>query len=71
MIGIVFEKIIFVGREYVTELNRNNAYNLCKGIDIADTPFIALCLQLDALLWTGDQKLKDGLKLRNFNKFYN
>lgn len=71
VLGIVFEKIVFIGREYITDSNKILAHNLCEDIDPADTPFVALSLQLNALIWTGDQKLKDGLRLRNFDSFFN
>lgn len=31
------------------------AYNLCRDIDGTDTPHVALTLELNALLWTGDK----------------
>jgi predicted nucleic acid-binding protein len=41
-----------------------------KVVDIKDFPFVALTIELDALLWTGDNKLKNGLKAKGFNLFY-
>ncbi len=46
------------------------AFRLCRGIDEKDTPYIALTLELDAMLWTNDKALKIGLKKKGFNKFY-
>ena len=47
--------------------------NLCEGcgkeIDEDDTPFIALTLELNALFWTGDRRLKRNLKERGFALF--
>jgi predicted nucleic acid-binding protein len=46
------------------------AYNLCKDVDENDTPHIALTLELDGLLWTGDNKLKLGLQRQGFTRFF-
>ena len=55
------EKLIF-------KENWKKAYELCRDIDLKDISFIALSIELDALLWTGDNKLKDGLIKKGFNK---
>ena len=34
------------------------AYNLCKNIDKKDLLFIALTLEFNGLLWTGDNKCR-------------
>lgn len=46
------------------------AYDLCKGIDETDTPHVALTLELNGQLWTGDKNLKDGLKRKGFDRFF-
>ncbi|MEI7935826.1 MAG: PIN domain-containing protein [Verrucomicrobiota bacterium] len=33
-------------------------------------PFIALTLHLDGRLWTGDDKLKAGLRAKGFDRFF-
>lgn len=45
---------------------RRQAYALCADIDEADTPHVALALHLSGLLWTGDKRLKSGLKSKGF-----
>lgn len=49
---------------------RKQAFQLCKDIDEADSPQIALTLHLDGLLWTGDKKLKNGLRQQGFQLFF-
>jgi predicted nucleic acid-binding protein len=63
-------RISFVREELIPESIFNKAYLLCKDIDEKDTPFVALTLFLDAHLWTGDKKLKEGLKGKGFHKFF-
>jgi len=66
----IIERIKFVPIDFIGLQSRQNAYNLCKDIDIKDTPFVALTIDLKIPLWTGDKKLKDGLKNKGFNDFY-
>jgi predicted nucleic acid-binding protein len=46
------------------------ARRLCAGIDLKDTPFMALTLHLDGVLWTVDAELRDGLSARGFSHFF-
>jgi predicted nucleic acid-binding protein len=46
------------------------ARDLCRGVDETDTPHVALALQLNALLWTGDKRLREGLAARGFDRFF-
>jgi predicted nucleic acid-binding protein len=46
------------------------ARRLCSGIDEKDTPFIALAIHLNAHLWTEDSELKNGLRAKGFNLFF-
>jgi predicted nucleic acid-binding protein len=46
------------------------ARRLCSGIDEKDTPFIALVIHLNARLWTEDDELKKGLRVKEFNLFF-
>ncbi len=43
------------------------AENLTAAIDVKDTIYVALTIELDALLWTGDKKLYNGLRRKKFN----
>jgi predicted nucleic acid-binding protein len=66
----MFEKITFVNENLVSSENKQKAYQLCKDVDEDDTPIVALALQLGAPVWTGDEKLKKGLRAKGFNSFF-
>lgn len=66
----IIERVQFLPIDFLSKNSKQKAYDLCKDIDLKDTPFIALSIELDIPLWTGDKKLKEGLKLKGFNRFY-
>ena len=68
--GKILSKIHFVKEDLVSFENYDFAYNLCKGIDENDTPFIALALEIDGYFLTGDSKLKKHLRIQGFNRFF-
>lgn len=67
----IIESINFIPLDLIGLDSRQKAYDLCKDIDIKDTPFIALAIELNIPIWTGDKRLKDGLKLKGYQEFYN
>ena len=56
--------------DLITSSNRLSAYQLCQDVDKEDTPHVALTLELNGILWTGDKKLKEGLIRKGFDRFY-
>ena len=66
----IIERIQFVPIGFIAIESRQKAYDLCKDVDIKDTPFIALSIDLNIPLWTGDKKLKEGLRIKGFNEFF-
>ena len=66
----VLSRIAFVAEEFVALEHRLQAFKLCQGVDEDDTPFIALALQLNALVWTGDRRLKEYLQQEGFSLFF-
>lgn len=64
----ILERIQFTRYDVISRENRQAALELCEDIDEKDTPFIALALELDAKVWTGDKKLITGLKAKDFSK---
>jgi predicted nucleic acid-binding protein len=67
----IIERIKFIPTDFIGNDSRQKAYDLCKDIDVKDTPFVALAIDLGLPIWTGDKKLKDGLRLKGYQDFYN
>lgn len=67
----IIERIRFVPIDFIGIESRQKAYDLCKDIYKKDTPFIALAIDLNIPVWTGDKKLKAGLRSKGFYNFYN
>jgi len=63
-------RIQFVPLELINFESRQKAYDLCKDVDEKDIPFIALAIELKIPFWTGDKKLKEGLKSKGFSDFF-
>ena len=61
----IFEQINFISEELIKSVKCSEAIELVSDIDEDDTPFVALALELNAFLWTGDKKLIDGLASKN------
>lgn len=70
-LNIILQRIHFINNSYVSKENRKKAFELCRDVDEKDTPFIAISLEYDAKLWTGDERLKKGLVKKGFDKFFN
>ncbi len=64
----ILKEIEFINERYISKESYYKAWQLCKDIDESDIPFIALAIELKALLWTGDKKLIEGLKRKEFNQ---
>lgn len=57
-------KIVFQLRPY------NKAWTWVKDVDAKDLLFVALTIETDGLLWTGDKQLRIGLAARGFDAFF-
>ena len=66
----LLRRVTVVKEDLIEQTTRQQAYTLCQDIDVADTPFVALTLHLDGLLWTGDKVLKSGLRDKGFDRFF-
>lgn len=70
LLHTLLSKIKIFNEESITNESLKKAYNLCKDIDEKDTPFVAVTIELSGLLWTNDKKLKDGLRAKGFDSFF-
>ncbi|CCH02143.1 hypothetical protein FAES_4143 [Fibrella aestuarina BUZ 2] len=70
LLNLLLQRITFVNEEAISLGNLIHAHRLCADIDEKDMLFVALALDLSALYWTRDQKLKDGLQRKGFVQFF-
>ena len=63
-------RINFVNEEFISLGNLIYAHKLCLDVDEKDTLFVALSIELEARLWTKDEILISGLKLKGFDNFF-
>lgn len=69
-LNYLLERIKFISPDLVSTKHYQVAYELCRDVDEADTPFVALSLELNAALWSGDKRLKNGLLAKGFTNFF-
>lgn len=67
---LLLRKMKFINEDWVSLGCRIEAHRLCSGIDEKDTPFLALALEMEGKLWTGDEVLKTGLLKKGFRDFF-
>ena len=63
----LFKGITILPAIVIDKESRKEAFELCRGVDEKDTPYIALAIQLDIPLLTNDKKLFNGLKKKGFS----
>ena len=66
----IVENVKCVPLSFISTESRVMAYTLCQNVDLKDIPFVALSIELNAPLYTGDNKLKSGLSAKGFDNFY-
>ena len=67
---VLLRRVRIYKEDLISLENRTAAYNLCLDIDETDTPHVALTMELNGLLWTGDRALKNGLRRKGFSRFF-
>jgi len=65
---LVTKHINFIDPDRISRENWGISNQLLKDIDENDASFLALNMELDSLLWTGDKKLIKGLESKNYTK---
>ena len=66
----VLRRLSFYDELAISTSSVRKAYGLYADIDEKDTPFVALKIELNGLLWSGDRKLSDALHTKGFESFY-
>lgn len=61
-----FDAITFMSEAVVSEKHRKRAMALTNAVDEFDVVYVALALELDCALWTGDKRLREGLWRNGF-----
>lgn len=64
----IFECLKFISEELIPYEYWHNALPLVRDTDMDDIAFVVLSEYLDARLWTGDKKLRQGLEAMGYNK---
>lgn len=64
----LFQQIIVIPSLYIEEKNRKKATDLCMDIDLKDTVYVALSIEMKLPLVTRDKPLYEGLKKKDFNQ---
>jgi predicted nucleic acid-binding protein len=67
---ILLKRINLYKEDLIATPNLATAYELCRDIDETDTPHVALTIELNGLLWTGDKKLREGLQTKGFVQLF-
>lgn len=70
MLHSLLRRLQIYKEDLITPESLRTAYALCSGVDEDDTPHVALAIELRALLWTGDKRLRQGLQAKGFDRFF-
>ena len=68
LIELVESRIFFIEEELLPVAIIAEAKELVAGVDFDDFAFVAIANHLDAWLWTGDKKLIDGLRKKEYHR---
>lgn len=67
----IFKSLKFISEEQISQTSWNKAIELVRDIDEKDAVYVALTIEFECNLWSGDKKLMNGLSKKLFDKFYN
>lgn len=59
--SFILKKIEIISEDFIDHNNWNIAKRLTEDVDEFDIPFVALSIELECPLWTGDKKLMRGI----------
>jgi predicted nucleic acid-binding protein len=63
---LLTKNIVFINENLLPEKIITTSENILTGIDLNDTPFVALTKHLKAKLWTGDKELALGIETKKY-----
>jgi len=64
----VFSKLTILPRYTLSQESIDKSVKLLENIDLKDTAYVALAMQLDLILLTRDKPLYEGLRKQGFRK---
>lgn len=67
----ILKQVEFFNEKMIDSVHLTEAVRLTSGIDTDDIAFVALTLQKDGWLWTGDEKLVAHLRAMGFDRALN
>ena len=70
LLNDILSTIQFIHYDFISTESLKKAISLCQDVDMKDMIFVALSIELNAVLWTGDRKLKEGITAKGFNQFF-
>ncbi len=70
LLNNLFSTVQFISHNFISAQSLQKAIELCTGVDMKDVVFVALSIELNAALWTGDKTLKDGITAKGFTQFF-
>lgn len=65
---LVLKNVTILNHSILPRKDYKRALEYCQHIDLDDTIFVSFSEYLKAKLWTGDKKLIEGLKKKNFTR---
>jgi len=65
---IIYKNLSLFDEILIPKIKKVKAYNLVKDVDLNDIAFVALNEYKQALLWTGDKVLINGLKAKAYDR---
>ncbi len=71
LLFLVLKRIDFINEDQISNKSWLKARELTLDIDVKDVNFVALTIESEGLLWTGDEKLYTELKKKGFNQVLN
>ena len=70
MLYELIRRIDFFDENSISVHALQKSWSLVKDVDPKDMLFVALTIEMNGLLWTGDVKLRSSLKSKNFDAFF-